>query len=80
VRFVIEVIRLKKTGFYEFPGVGPVLIDKPGYYARTQFEIAGPFDDAQEARRLTAMVIRRELKPSREVLPPIKMWTRVVEI
>ncbi len=72
MRYVLQVMTIREPGFYEFPGVGPVMLDQAGIYALTQSEIAGPFADVQEARRLTAMVARRPLKPSRDKPPPYR--------
>jgi hypothetical protein len=82
MRYVLQVMTIKEPGFYEFPGVGRVMLDQPGVYARTQSEIAGPFADVQEARRITAMVARHHLKSSRDLPPPFNRpkVIRIVEV
>lgn len=77
-RYVIDVIFIKRPGFYEFPGIRLVAIHDAGYYALTQSELVGPFEDSQEARRVGGLVARKHLRPGVEPLPPFVKPTRVV--
>ena len=80
MRFVIDIIHFKKPGFYDVPPVGPVALDRAGYYALTQAELVGPFADRQEARRIAAVVARQVLRPDHDKPLPFVMPTRIVEI
>jgi len=80
MRYVLQIMTIREPGFYDFPGVGPVMLDQAGIYALTQSEIVGPFADVQEARRITAMVARGALRPRRDKPPPYVRPTRIVEI
>lgn len=77
-RYVLDVISIKKPGFYEIPGVRLVAIHDAGYYALTQSELVGPFEDSQEARRIGGLVGRKHLSPGVEPLPPFVKPVRVV--
>ena len=79
-RYVVDVIFIRRPGFYEFPGIRLVAIHSTGYYALTQSELVGPFEDPQEARRVGALVARKPLRPGVEPLPPFVKPVRIVEV
>ncbi len=80
MRTVLEVLHIREAGFYAFPGVGPVMIDRAGYYALTSAELVGPFDSSREARRMASLFTSRPLRPDRSPPPPFTKPTRIVEV